>query len=331
MRRLTILVVVLALIYSAYWFIGATAAERGVQQAMDGLAEDGWQVSYDDISTRGFPSRFDTTISALDLTAPDGGLGFGTPFVQALALSYQPNHVIAAFPDTQTLRLGGQSIAVQTEGLRASAAVAADTALSLDNVTAQVGTARLTSDAGWSLTLDRAIAAVRAAGPAANTYDLYANTNALVLPETLRRLLNPLGLHPDQIANLSVETTVTLDRPIDRHALSALELDPPRVMALSLNAMTLQWGQMSITGNGDLTVSADGLPTGEITFTAINWRDMIGMAGAAGLIETGFDATLENLGAMLAQGQDRLDLALKFKDGRMSLGPIPLGSAPRFH
>ena len=37
MRRLTIAVAILAILYSAYWFVGASATERGAKGALDGL------------------------------------------------------------------------------------------------------------------------------------------------------------------------------------------------------------------------------------------------------------------------------------------------------
>lgn len=331
MRRLTILVAVLALIYSAYWFIGATATERGARQVLDNMQSDGWQVSYDDISTRGYPSRFDTTFTALNMQAPDGDFGYTTPFVQALSLSYQPNKIIGAFPDTQTVRIGQQDIAIKSKDLRASVAIAANTALSLDSVTAQTGAATLTSNAGWSLALDRAILALRKDGPTPNTYDVYFDADAVVLPDWLRDVLNPLGVHPDAIGTVSIDLTVVLDRPLDRNTLAEIEFVSPHLTKLTLNTLTLNWGEMTLTGSGDFTVDADGLPIGVLTFTALAWRDMLKLAVASGYFEPSFELLFESVFGMLAQGKDTLDLPFTFKDGAIYMGSIPVGPAPRFH
>jgi len=103
MRRLTILVIAAACLYSIYWFVGASRIEVGAKAALAQMQADGWEASHTDLATRGYPSRFDTTITELGLQPPDGSWRYTTPFAQAFALSYRPTHVIAAFADTHEL------------------------------------------------------------------------------------------------------------------------------------------------------------------------------------------------------------------------------------
>jgi len=107
MIRLFFGAMILAALYAGYWVVGSRTVEGQAVSGLDALQSDGWTVAYSDVNTRGFPSRFDTTVTDLDLTAPDG-TRYQAPFVQALALSYRPNEVIAAFPDEQTLTIAGQ-------------------------------------------------------------------------------------------------------------------------------------------------------------------------------------------------------------------------------
>ncbi|MEJ6397533.1 DUF2125 domain-containing protein [Yoonia sp. 208BN28-4] len=331
MRRLTIVVIVLALLYSGYWMIGAMAMERGVRQAFDDLRADGWQVTYDDLGTRGFPSRFDTTVDALDMTAPDDSLQYQAPFLQALALSYQPNKLIVVFPESQTLRLGADLLALDADALRASAAVNLNADLSLDAITFEGDSAALALGPDITLATNRVIAALREAGPVVNRYDVYTNLDTITLPDAMRAALDPNGQHPDSIADLTLNSTVTLDRPLDRHSIAQFETDPALITAVTVKEAQLQWGTMAVSANGDLTVDQSGVPTGEIDISVQDWRAMIAAASNAGLIEPGFDTTFENLAAALSEGRDTLELTLSFSDGRMSIGPFPLGPAPRLH
>ena len=57
MRRLFILVMVVATAYGGYWFYGARSAETGAKDALAALSQDGWTVAYESLNTRGFPSR----------------------------------------------------------------------------------------------------------------------------------------------------------------------------------------------------------------------------------------------------------------------------------
>ncbi len=106
MRRLTIIVLALAAIYGAYWVFGASMVERTATSRAELMRLEGWKIDYDDLSTRGFPSRFDTTVTALDVEIPSGDLAWSAPFVQALSLAYKPNEVILALPESQTITLG---------------------------------------------------------------------------------------------------------------------------------------------------------------------------------------------------------------------------------
>lgn len=73
MRRLTFIVLILAAIYAGYWFIGVGAMEKSAADQFNDLEKSGWQVDYTDLSTAGFPSRFDTTVNDLTLTTPGWG------------------------------------------------------------------------------------------------------------------------------------------------------------------------------------------------------------------------------------------------------------------
>ncbi len=331
MRRLTILVAVMALIYSAYWFIGATATERGARGALDNLTQQGWDISYDSLNTRGFPSRFDTTFDEIDLSAPDGSIRFSAPFVQTMSLSYQPNHVIAAFPERQVLTLGGQEIVIEADRLRASGGVAANTALSLDMLTAEVGAAVLTSNFGWDLALDSGLLALREKGPQAFSYDAYINADGVALPSNLIALFDPTNAHPAKITTVVLDTTLTLDRGLDRHSLAEIERDPPLLTAVELNKLTVNWGEMSLTGDGQFVIGTDGRPEGEITIRASEWRAMIDLLRSAELIQPGLLTMAEGFATSLSGGATQLELPITFRDGIMLLGPLPVGPAPKFY
>ena len=132
MRKLLVLIFALAALWSGYWFVGATAVERGTQVLLDDLRAQGWQVEVADVGTRGFPNRFDTTATQVKLADPLGGFTWTAPFFQVLALSYKPNHVIAALPESQSFELPGQTLQVDSTRMRASLVVEPGTALALD-------------------------------------------------------------------------------------------------------------------------------------------------------------------------------------------------------
>lgn len=314
MRRLTILVFALALIYSGYWFIGAGRVENGARAALAQMQTEGWDTGTTTVSTRGFPSRFDTTLGDVALSAPDGTFAVETPFVQAFALSYRPTQVIVALAETLNLRLGLQEISIAASGARASAAVSAGPALPLKDITAEVPEATLQSSFGWTLGLTELLFAVRPAPRGDLHYDLYLGTAALS-PQT-----------GPALTDIVFDATIRLDRALDRHLLADVA---PLIETLDVNAVQLVWDRTRLSGQGTLLVDAAGVPQGEVMLNIDGWQDLVPMLVDAGLLAPNMRFTMQAIMQNLAGEDDLLALPLMFDAGRMQLGPIPLGPAPK--
>ena len=328
MRRLTFIVLALAALYGSYWFIGATALAKGIDAQISAMQADGWTVQTTDLTTEGFPSRFDTSASDITLGTPDRGLIWRVPFAQANALSYRPNEVILVLPEHQEIEIDGKTYEVQSDGLKASATVAANTALDLTSFTAQSGPLAVDGATGELVSLSNGIVALRPSGPAPLTYDVYANLDGLTLSAGLRRLLDPTSALPETFAQSTIDGTVTLSAPLDRHALTAAEV--PQIDGFKINAMTLTWGKLSLRASGEIAIDSAGLPTGKLTLSAQNWSQVLDMAVQAEIIDQTVVRTVKNMAKLMAGGSTDLSVPVSFQNGMMSLGPIPAGPAPRF-
>lgn len=326
MRKLTLIVFILAGIYSGYWFIGASATERTAAGQITQMNASGWNIAYDDLSTAGYPSRFDTTIADLDVTTPDGRTIWTAPFLQALALSYKPNAVILAFPNQQTITQNGVPFTVNSTGLLASANVAPSPALPLQAFTAETGPMSIDGPNSAVISVTKGIAAVRLSGPIPNQYDTFIDLEGLTLPDDIRRILDPSAAFPATFSQFTIDGTVGLDAPLDRHVLT----DRPRPTQMTLTGMTLTWGALQLRGKGEIAIDSAGIPTGRITISAQNWRDLVGMAVNAGILDQSIASTAQNMGALLSGGSSELSVPVTFANGLMSLGPLPIGPAPRF-
>ncbi|MCG3269220.1 DUF2125 domain-containing protein [Yoonia sp. I 8.24] len=329
MRRLTFLVIFLSILYSGYWFVGARAVAYGTQTAVTQARTDGWNLTYAEMNTIGFPSRFDTTITEFSLSPQDEGWQWAAPFVQVFALSYQPNRVIAAFANDQTLRFGDQTLQITTENLRASAGVAANTALSFDDATVEVGTAQVASNFGWQINAERALLAFRAEPAAENRYDAYFDADQVVLPSVIAQQIDPTGALGTAITRAVFDSAVTFDQPLDRHGFDGRGREP-RATKFTLRNLTISWGPIEIRAQGAFDIDAQGNPDGRITFRSAQWREIIDLMVAAGVIDAGNKLTVVTLASAMAVEGGAPEFPITFNAGRMSLGPIPIGTAPQF-
>ena len=316
-----------AILYSGYWYFGARNAENAMRNWLDDRDSAGWVANYSIVETRGFPNRFDTTISDLELADPATGLAWAAPFFQLFRLSYQPGHYIAIWPGSQTLATPLQKISIATTGAHASLVTRPRDGLALDRATLDFTDISLSSTAEWSVTLDKALLSTRLS--ATNSYDINLNATALRPQGGTLAMMAESGLVPGVIDSLVLDANLTFDAPWDRHA---LESRRPQVTAIDLRLMQANWGQLDLWAAGQLSVDDQGRASGEITLKAKNWREMLDLAKQAGWVPEPLVPSIEsglNLVAGMSGSPKTLDAPLTFKDGAVSFGPFRIGTAPK--
>jgi hypothetical protein len=306
--------------WAVWWWVAATAVERAAAGWFDTLRAAGWEVASDSTSVAGFPARLDLTVTGPRLFDPVQGLGWEGAFAQILTLAYRPWHVIAALPPDQILTLGPAQARLRSDRLRASVVVRPVPALPLDRLAVE----------GDGLALDwpggaAAAASLRAGMRAAGTD--YVTHRAAIAVEGIA-LAAPDVPVPATGASLRLDATLRLTAPLDRHAGAAR----PQVAAVDLRSARLTWGEASLTAEGSVAVDADGVFAGRIEIVATDWPTILALAVAVGLVAPEVAPTWARIADALAQGSGTpgtVSLPLTLARGRMSLGPLPLGPAPR--
>ncbi|MEI4231786.1 DUF2125 domain-containing protein [Roseovarius sp. D22-M7] len=328
MRILLAVIVIAALGWSAYWWIGQRALMRGYADWFEARRAEGWVAEASEIRVRGFPNRFDTGFSDLVLADPATGLAWEAPYFQINALSYRPNHVIAVWPDEQLVATPQQKYRVETRDMRASLRIAPSTDLAPENLTLTAEFLQVTPEARAGDTTALTSLTLAGARQQGTSYRLGLSAEGLNLAPPWRDRLDPEGRLPAQISGLEADLTVTFDKVWNR---SAIEVARPQPTRIEVDLVDGLWGQLHLQAAGAVEVPPEGRPEGEITLKARNWRDMIAVAQAAGALPESLASTVENSLGLLARmngNRETLDIPLTFSGGRVRLGPIPLGRAP---
>jgi len=327
MRVLVWVVVAAALTWGGYWFVGARALETGAQAWFQAQTEAGLVAERSALSVSGFPNRFDLTVTDLRLADPDTGYGWTAPFVQILSLSYKPWHIIAAFANQQQVRTPWQDLAVASDKLQGSVVIVPGTNLALDRLILVGDAMRVTSDLGWTASVETLRFATEQVGTDGTRHEIGLEMLGL---EPDPGLFAGLPDFPKVLQKLRLDAIVTLTAPLDRTSAQS----HPRPSQIEVKEVELVWGTLLLFGSGSIAAAADGIAEGRIALRLTNWRDAIPLAVAAGLIKPEVAPTWENMFALLAAqtgDPEDLDLPLVFAKGRMSLGPLPLGPAPRMN
>jgi hypothetical protein len=326
MRWLMGLVIMLGVLWCGYWFVGARGFEAGAAGWFANVQEAGKEARYERLDVRGFPYRFDLTVTAPEITDSNSGIAWQAPFFQILSLSYKPWHVIAAFPPEQRITLPQESMTLRSETLRASVVVQPVPSLPLDRVVLIGDGLTLLGDHGWHMGAASVHLATRRDETRQNTHEIGLEVTALRPDATLMSMV--AGMQPEEVALLRVTAKFGLNAPIDRFALQT----QPQIALLELDELRVEWGSMTVAAKGRVQADASGFAEGEVVLQLENWRVALDVAEAMGLIAARDRQTWDQAASFLALGssdKDAIQLPLQFRDGMTLIGPIPVSPAPR--
>ncbi len=323
MKKLLVVIVVLSSLWAGYWLVGSSAAKSGFESWFEARRNDGWQAEYSDMTLRGFPSRFDTTLTEPALADPNTGLAWEAPFLQIFALSYKPHHIITAFADTQTIRTPKQRYDIASSGMRASMVMEPNTDLAFNRANLVSEALTITPDGHEPTGLEGLqVALTRVEGA---EYRVAFNADGLT-PALPKAVTSDL---PATLAAFRADATLGFSKAWD---ISALEQGRPQPRLIKLHLAEAKWGDLQLEAAGELTVDRAGTPTGKLTIKARNWREIIALARAAQAAPDGLLDQVEQGLSLLAQlngNAETLDIPLGFSGGFIKLGPVPISASPR--
>jgi len=324
MRLLLGLAVLAFLGWSGWWWVASGTAQRGTDSTIASLQAQGWQAGHDGLTVAGYPNRIDLTATAPRLATPDGRWGWSAPFVQIFALSYKPWHLIAAFAPDQRLHTPAGDWALSADKMQASLVLVPGADLTLDRFQLSATAPRLGGPLQASA--DSLALATRPTPDQALAHDIGLDLRGLVADPVMLAALPP-GLLPDHAALVRLDVVAAFDAPLDRHAATT----PPRLTGLTLREVRGEWGPIRAHLTGRLVPDAAGYAEGALSLRMEGALAALEVAIAAGWLAPEARATWAGVLTSLAPGGAALDLPLRLSRGRVSLGPLPLGPAPRLN
>lgn len=327
MRAIVVATFVAAVLWAGYWFVGSRVIEA---RASEWFASPHGEmtVSQNGLTLRGFPNRFDLTVTDPAIALPERGWGWSAPFAQAFMMTWKPWHIIAALPQEQVIDTPLGQFTLTSSQFESSLVVVPGTALSLDRSVVSIDTPSLRHAEGWAISATKATAATRLMPDDPKAHEIGLEVTTLTPPADFRMALAGQSNLPEIIERLHLDAVATLTAPLDRFALQS----EPRLSGLRLKEGLLRWGDMVISASGDLTAGEDGLAEGRIDLRVENWRQLVPVLVASGIVTAEVSPTVTRAMELLSQqGADPkvLNIPLILQSGRMSLGPLPLGPAPR--
>ncbi|MCE8555774.1 DUF2125 domain-containing protein [Ruegeria pomeroyi] len=318
-----------AVIWSGYWAVAGFGLRGSVMSWFEMQAARGWQAEYAETGLSGYPFRHRIEIEAPALADPDTGTAWRADWLALQSPAIWPGRRSLLFPDTpQRLSYFDRTLVIEAEAMRADLDLAPGVVLELRTMGLSAGE--------WSVTRDGEVLADADALTLSMTqqdqpeaYVLHAELSDLAPGRDLRRAMGGAEGLPRSFERAEISMAVTFDRPWDR---AALEERRPQPVEIDLSLAEAAWGELRLFAAGKVSVDEYGIPTGAVALKAENWREMVAMAQQAGALPQQAAEPLSRVLTMLAGlggNPDALDVELGFRRGFVTLGPIPLGPAPR--
>lgn len=329
MRKITWLLLALAILYSGYWLIAARASEHGVAAWFNARTAQGWQSDYATLETHGYPLNLETTLTDIAMADPETGLAYQTSRVSITSRSFTPTRLHANLAQDARLSTPFQHIDFVNKSAKGTLFVEVGSALTMRRATFDFEELTATSTLGWGFSLDSATASAVRHEDNRLAHDVSVSIANLAPSAAMMAQLNPNGILSDSFDAMTIDASVTFDKDWD---ITALEGPRPQPTHVLLRNMAATWGALDLRIAGEFDVDARGFPNGRIAIKATNWREMIALSAAAGIIPKNFESLALRGGEMLAGltgNANTIDAELTLARGSISLGFLPLGPAPR--
>lgn len=332
-------IVMLALVAWTGWWLYLTGQVEGrLETAADQMRRAGWQVTYTDLRSTGWPFRTRVEARHVDIQAP-AGHGVAGPTLVAEASAWNPDRWVILAPEGLTLnRAGKGKVAIRAEAIRASVSglrqpypnLAVELARPVFTAHPRAepfpiaGAERIEMYLRPHLTSATADAAGGQVAPAGDTVDVLFR-----LIEARGRPGGPVeGMAQDGVLTLQAEAVVQkADRLTGADAagvFSAWTRAGGRFVEVKGE---MRAGESRATFSSPvLGADADGRLTGQLAVKAV--KPLPALAGMAGSPAAPAGA-MGAAAATAAGGRDDIDLTIVFRDGRTFLGPFALAPAPK--
>jgi len=320
-------IVLVGILWSGFWFFAAHRADATITAWVEQEAKLGRIHSCGSLRNGGYPFRVEIrcTDPTVELANAQPARVFKAKELLGVAQVYDPGLIIAEITGPLAIAESGQPVIWR-----------ADWRLAQASLRGRPGTPERLSVALDGAKLERTEGANADIWAEANHFEAHVRRNPASTSD------RPVLDFAAQLAGATVPSAAVLaGKPLDAEVTAVLrglsDLRPKPVPAqlkewqaaggrLEITKLRLQQGEAVALAAGDIGLSAAGRPDGAFNVTMAGFERMVQQLAGSGGIQRGLIAGLAFLGRPAEiDGKRGVSVPLRFNDGAVSLGPIPLG------
>lgn len=330
MRRLIWLGILFVLLWSGWWFFASSSLQTGIDAWLEERRAEGWQAEVSQMRVSGYPLALETTLVSPAFADPGSGVAFTASQLEIGAAAWWPGYVRVVFPqDDMVFASPLTRNTVQARTAIADLRLKPGTALQVEELALRSDAWVVAAPQGSLMAAEGLTLSMLQAADDPNRYNFVLDAPSFEPGRLPRAALRVPDDWPVTFDSLALAMDITFDRPFDRTTIEDARPQPRRV---NMELAEAQWGALSLRGAATLDVAPDGVASGEVSLQARNWRDILILAETSGVLPSELRPQLESVLGALASGSgnpDTIDATLTLRDGRIFIGFIPLGRAPR--
>lgn len=301
--------------YGGFWLFASIAMKATIQKT------EGLQL--DDIGVAGFPSQFRIMLTKPAYSWPQGIIE--SDKVTATALVYKPKHIIFWAEGEQRFTApSGNKLKLRADDIRASLVMEEDDVkrISGEIQQAQIDVIPILGKA-YKLTADSVTLHTR---PSRQPKAIDGDMENYILTRNLK------GFGDTLIEMLESEFTIGIGGIAD--GANGLDISKFFIkLAGNKKAQGKAAGPLTVRGSGKLFADNQNRLAGTLNLQIVNLSALANYLVEAGLIsqrdQRNLMVTTGFVSALSGDADNTLSLPLQFRNGTMSLGPVPIGSTPR--
>jgi len=334
-RKLTLATVagavLIAVALAGYWFWAAGQVRAAIVQWAEAQRAAGYDVTYEGPDISGFPVRLTVRLDAPGIAAPESWRWSGGAIAGEAAF-WQPLLLRLALPLQQELTATwrGYERTVRLEAERVDGTVRFDTRGRTEAATLEATDVTIQEAGGVSVRIARLRHDVSRPPPTAAP--LADGTTHLLLRGEIDELTlteAPPAPFPETIDRLAYNADLVGAIPSGEPA-PALAAWRDAGGVLNVTDLVLIWGPLDVRADGTLALDKLLRLQGAFSARIAGLPEMLDAAVAQGLMQPGAAAALRLAVLTLADGRDAtgrpiVRLPVTLQDGRVFLGPAPLG------
>ena len=326
----------LCVVYTVFWFVVAGRIESELDRLPEEAAKHGLDLAWAGRKVAGFPFRLGVALDRLTLTADAAKVGWSwrAPEVRAVTLPYAYRHINLAVTGPQALsyKLDGQPVELTlSSDLTQASYVLVDGApvgrISLDlsklAITgSSVGMAQLPLSGAEKLQIY-----TRPADANPSEMDVALRGRTVVLgPSFANRVFGAVLDEISLAGRFQPTPHALLEGRVEdwRQELIAYTEAGGK---LQIREARLTWGELNLAADGQLSLDRRQRLVGSLKVAVEEPEKLLDFLKEVGVLK-GSGGLLGSLSLGLAQpqtGKNRIALPLAFREGKVFLGPIPLG------